>query len=710
MAKNSVLGHPNNVPNLAREGFNVSRLFTFTASTGMLLPAWYDLVNPGETLKGSPSFLLRTDNFLAPAMADVDIFCDVFYVPFKKILSSFGDWLMQIDDINTDFVDVSKFSQYLPTVYSQTSSDNPFAGFTKQEFDYILEPDSRSPRSDQWFDSFGFGLHRLMFHLGLNPQALFYNCWYDAGGDDSMVTTNAILDDYIGWFTSVACPNFSPYLFCAYQGIYYDYYRNSEFESNNVKAYNMDSIFNDGAQVLDLDGVWQSSNEDRKGMFNLRYRWRSKDYFTATRQSPLINSVSMLPNYAQYLSKVNQWLTEGNYNFMTRIYGTSEASAPFTQVGVELGGIFNVEGQADADLASLESGNAVWLDEVTKTFDVTGGETHNAGLNALYSWLSTGGVHRGTGSSSLNATEARFENPHSHNLGPNSAPVDVDGLGVQVEANLTTARIRTMFALEKLAKITQRAGKHYDDQVLAHFGVKLPKFYANEVYKIKSYHTTLGVQKVTSTSDTQGAALGEQAAVGYAVLDGTKNEFDFRAPDYGIVMCIWSCAPRYKYFEHFDKLALKTTLWDFYKPALDNLGSQPLFQYEDVWSTSLDNANQFSTAVDGWQWRFMESKIKADKVAPVFATNSKNPWTLTSLPQTFQYEGFVSPRDMNKLFNTQYNVAPYWPAAGSQQDYQTDYIDFAKNYLRDPFVIDFYMKCTKVSTMSTFGDMPLNGI
>lgn len=698
MAKNSVLGHPINVPNLAREGFNVSRLFTFTASTGMLLPAWYDLVNPGETLKGSPSFLLRTDNFLAPAMADVDIFCDVFYVPFKKILSSFGDWLMQIDDINTDFVDVNKFSQYLPTVYSGTSSDNPFAGFGKQEFNYILEPDSRSPRSEQWFDSFGFGLHRLMFHLGLNPQALFYNCWYDAGGDESMVTTNAILDDYVGWFTSVACPNFSPYLFCAYQGIYYDYYRNSEFESNNVKAYNMDSIFNDGAQVLDLDGVWQSSNEGRKGMFNLRYRWRAKDYFTATRQSPLINSVSMLPNYAQYLSKVNQWLTEGNYNFMTRINGTSEAVNPFTTVGVELGGNFDVDGQASVDISSLEVGNPQW-DNIVSSVKSLGGGAATGQLSSI-----------GGSLSSAQDGASRLEIPHSHPLYGGDTPVDTDGLGVYVNSNLTIARIRTMFALEKLAKITQRAGKHYDDQVLAHFGVKLPKFYANEVYKIKSYHTTLGVQKVTSTSDTQGAALGEQAAVGYAVLDGTKNEFDFRAPDYGIVMCIWSCSPRYKYFEHFDKLALKTTLWDFYKPALDNLGSQPLFLYEDVWSTTLDNANQFSTVVDGWQWRFMESKIKADKAAPVFATNSKNPWTLTSLPQTFQYEGFVSPRDMNKLFNTQYNVAPYWPAAGSEQDYQTDYIDFAKNYLRDPFVIDFYMKCTKVSTMSTFGDMPLNGI
>lgn len=679
----------------------------------MLLPAWYDLVNPGETLKGSPSFLLRTDNFLAPAMADVDIFCDVFYVPFKKILSSFGDWLMQIDDINTDFVDVNKFSQYLPTVYSGTSPDNPFAGFGKQQFDYILFPDSRSPRSEQWFDSFGFGLHRLMFHLGLNPQALFYNCWYDAGGDESMVVSNAILPDYKGWFTSVACPNFSPYLFCAYQGIYYDYYRNSEFESNNVKAYNMDSIFNDGAQVLDLDGVWQSSNEGRKGMFNLRYRWRAKDYFTATRQSPLINSVSMLPNYAQYLSKVNQWLTEGNYNFMTRINGTSEAVNPFTTVGVELGGNFDIEGQASADLASLDIGSPVYNDEdysilrrvglsgnfnANPLMSVPGGDSGDVAVNNTGSTLSATGYRQ------------RFETPHTHGFDGAAVPVDVNGLGIQVEANLTTARIRTMFALEKLAKITQRAGKHYDDQVLAHFGVKLPKFYANEVYKIKSYHTTLGVQKVTSTSDTQGAALGEQAAVGYAVLDGTKNEFDFRAPDYGIVMCIWSCAPRYKYFEHFDKLALKTTLWDFYKPALDNLGSQPLFFYEDVWSTTLDNANQFSTAVDGWQWRFMESKIKADKAAPVFATNSKNPWTLTSLPQTFQYEGFVSPRDMNKLFNTQYNVGVSWPAQGEQQGYTTDYIDFAINYLRDPFVIDFYMKCTKVSTMSTFGDMPLNGI
>ena len=175
----------------------------------MLLPVWYDLVNPGETLKGCPSFLLRSDNFLAPAMADVDLFCDVFYVPFKKILSNFGEWLMQIDDISSDFVDVSKFSQYLPTVYSETSDKNPFAGFDKTAFDKLLYPDSRSPRSSQWFDSFGFGLHRLMMHLGINPQALFYNCWYDAGGDADMVKSTAIMSDFKPILQQVCCPNFS---------------------------------------------------------------------------------------------------------------------------------------------------------------------------------------------------------------------------------------------------------------------------------------------------------------------------------------------------------------------------------------------------------------------------------------------------------------------------------------------------------------------
>lgn len=692
MAKQSVLGHPENTPHLSREGFSLDQQFTFTASVGHLLPVWYDLLNPGETIKGSPSFLIRTENFLAPAMADIDVYCDMFFVPMQKILSAFGEWFYQISDIKSDFIDVSKLSEYLPITYDHTDDHSPWSSMTKSCFNSVSPADARSPLQTQYFDSFGFGLHRLLFHFGLNPQSIFYPLWsFDNWQSEDQQT--GILGKFADEQYNVSCPNFCPYLFAAYQGIYYDYYRNSEFEGNQVKAYNLDTIFADGSQEIDMSTVLNGTPGGRRELFELRYRWRNKDYFMATRGTPLINGVSMLPGFQTHLAAVNQWLTQGiaqpmrsDGNTQYDIY--NQPANSFTQYGLNLLQSSSVGIQGSATLSGTTGTDYHRWHDVTEPTLSSGQVSSNPNADTL----TIPGVsnivhdHEVVGSATVSTTGTLSNTPF-----------------------VSTARIRTMFALEKLARITQRSGKHYDDQTLAHFGFKVNQGLSGEVYRIGSYHTMLGIQKVTSTADTQGAALGEQAGVGFGILDGRKKKFKFTAPCHGIVMCIWSAAPRYKYVNVVDKLGLKTKLWDFYKPSLDNLGSQPLFAFERIVGRSTSSADP-STAVVGWQWRFMESKVKYNRVAPVFVTTSKNPWSMVASPDTPIYEGQVSPTDLNDLLNAQYQVAPEWPADGTQQGYHTWVGQFVKAYLRDPFVVDFKMDCSKVSTMSTFGDVSLNGI
>lgn len=715
MAKNSVLGHPDNVPKLAREGFNLDKPFTFTSSCGQLLPVWQDILNPGETIKGSPSFLIRTDHFLAPAMADIDVFVDLFFVPLQKILSAFGEWFYQIDDIRTDYITPDNFSEYLPICKSQINEVNPFSNVGKEIFDKLMTDDLRSRYFVQKFDSFGFGLHRLLFHFGMNPQSIFFSLYDDYRNQDEQTATG-IISKFRDIQLDYSCPNFCPYWFAAYQGIYFDYYRNSEFESNNVKAYNLDSVFNDGSQVIDMDSVLaEGSPYGRRGMFELRYRWRGRDYFTATRSNPLINGISMLPSYSSRLNQVNQWLTQGSFSYFDRGGNQPGYDPDPDYAATVVGSSFGVNGGV-----SLTGAPAGELDNPVvgdATFDLVPSIVTNGVGGSLSVTKPVNLSQFGVGVSNLYIEESsianarlRLENPHSHTL---QAGLDLNKGTLAANASslngvINTAQLRTMFALEKLARVTQRAGKHYDDQTLAHFGFKVNKGLSGEVYKIKSWHSMIGIQKVTSTADTQGAALGEQAAVGAGYLDGRKQRFEFTAPCHGIVMCIFSIAPRYKYIGTVDKLSFKTKLWDFYKPSLDNLGSQPLFAFETAVKSNNDGSP--STAVVGWQWRFMESKVKFGTVAPVFATNSLNPWSMVATPETYIYEGKVSPMDLNLLINTQYDPAPDWPEEGQDQDHKTYVGNFATKYLRDPFKVDFLFNCTKVSTMSTFGDTPLNGI
>ena len=51
---------PNRSANLSRTGHDMSQEFTFTASTGMILPAYQDYLNAGETEYYSGDLICRT--------------------------------------------------------------------------------------------------------------------------------------------------------------------------------------------------------------------------------------------------------------------------------------------------------------------------------------------------------------------------------------------------------------------------------------------------------------------------------------------------------------------------------------------------------------------------------------------------------------------------------------------------------------------------
>lgn len=664
MANKSVLGNPSTVSKVGKEGFNMNQTFTFTASTGMLLPTWYDYLSPGEKVSGFPSFLLRSDPFLAPAMADLDCYVDVFFVPMNKIFSAFGEWFYQIDDLKSNFFDNTKFMDRLPIVESVSTDANPFSRLDSQTFEQVANTNLSLD-----FDNFGFGMHRLIMHLGRNPQSIF---WGIAKNDNDLPLNNDDASGVLSFYQSNAqaldSPKYSPWLEACYQAIYMDYFRPDLYETNDLNAYNLDTYFNDGTGKIPFNpsGTWKS-----RGIWNLRYRCKSADYFVAAKPAPLFAGTSMLPDAEDNLMRVNQWLTSGINPEEIYTPGGIPGINPGSTVGAKVP--VGVSGSVGFDRDKWDT---------------------------IYDNPLPAGVAVYTDSSAQNLYAGNEQLRHYHSLTVGSSG-----------ALLTTARLRTMFALEKLAKITYRAGKHYDDQTLAHFGYKVPQGISGEVYHLKSYHSPMIINRVISLAGTSSTPLGEQAANAAAMLNGAKDggKFSFTAPCHGVVMALFSIAPRYKYIFTQDKFGYKTKLWDFFKPALDNLGMQPLFSYELTHQKS--SAQLTDNSVIAWQWRFMEDKCKFDRVTCVFACPSKNPWSMVAKATAGSLDQIlVSPISLNAIFNVQYDPIPRSPVGDSQSQIPSTIGSFPAAYLRDPFTIDFVMKANKASYMSTYGDTPINGI
>ncbi len=271
--------------------------------------------------------------------------------------------------------------------------------------------------------------------------------------------------------------------------------------------------------------------------------------------------------------------------------------------------------------------------------------------------------------------------------------------GNELMTPITAPQLRTMFAIEKLAQITGRAGKHYDAQTLAHFGFEVPRGISGEVFRLGGQSQTLQIGEVVASATTQDSVLGELAGKAYSITQNAEDN-EFTAPADGIFMAIYSAVPELNYLSRFDKLNAKVNRYDFYLPEFDNLGLQPLFGYE-YWGT-LYNSTARSKVI-GWQYRYQESKSKYNTATTAFETGAAfADWTLhldmndqgIDLDEISLY---CNPKIMDTVFLVNYDVVPQRTSTASTSQISTDV------YGTDPLIIDFDFEVSKASYMSPYG-------
>ncbi len=253
---------------------------------------------------------------------------------------------------------------------------------------------------------------------------------------------------------------------------------------------------------------------------------------------------------------------------------------------------------------------------------------------------------------------------------------------------LNVPNIRTLFAIDKMLEITRRAGKHYDKQVAAHFGVSVPTGISGESFFLGSQESRIDIGDVIATAGTESDPLGRVGGKGYGFGQPDKP-ISFTAPSHGVLMCIYSCEPIVDYTQiGLDRLNSYVHASDFFIPEFDNLGMQPLFmyQYREPWT------NGFPTgAFTEWQYRYSELKCKYNRVFGSLSTSLRY-W----VPQIDGFESgtlssyFVRPDYLDDIMLVNYNS-------------KLDYSKLSDIYSTDPLIHEINFNVKKSSKMSTYG-------
>lgn len=255
-----------------RSGFDIGRKNAFTAKVGELLPVYWDISMPGDKYKFNVEYFTRTQPVETSAYTRLREYFDFYAVPLRLLWKSAPSVLTQMQDVNQ--LQALSFSQNL-TLGTYLPS------FTLDQFSsvlYRLNGGTYNPGTLSYLRNL-FGFNRADLSFKLLSYLGYGNIIKTLPATDSRwwstVLKNSSGSSYSQAYIQNNYVNLFPLL--AYQKIYQDFFRWSQWENSNPSSCNVDYF--SGVSPLLTPSLPDVSSDYWKSdtMFDLRYCNWNKD-------------------------------------------------------------------------------------------------------------------------------------------------------------------------------------------------------------------------------------------------------------------------------------------------------------------------------------------------------------------------------------------------------------------------------------------------
>lgn len=208
-------------------------------------------------------------------------------------------------------------------------------------------------------------------------------------------------------------------------------------------------------------------------------------------------------------------------------------------------------------------------------------------------------------------------------------PNDLDAIP-EIYADLTNAgsvsinTLREAIQIQGLLERDARGGTRYTEVIRSHFGVINPDFRLQRPEYIGGGRTPLQITPVAQTAPTEGQPVGALGAAGTAV---GSHSASYAATEHGYVIGLINVRSELSYQQGQHRMWSRQTRYDFYWPALADLGEQSILRKE-IYATA-DPTND--DAVFGYQERWHEYRTRTSEVVGIMrstATGTLDTWHL----------------------------------------------------------------------------------
>lgn len=379
----------------SRNGFDLSFKKNFTAKAGELLPVMVKEVLPGDSFKINLKSFTRTQPVNTAAFARMREYYDFFFVPYDLLWNKANTALTQMYDnpqhaVSLDptqnfvlsgempYITASDIATYLSVVYAGSGGV-----VSRNYFNY-----SRAELSAKLLEYLGYG----NFH----PYVTTENLDWDSA-------------------PLMADLNLNIFGLLAYQKIYADFFRDSQWERISPSTFNVDYLSGDNMKI-----DFSSTNfVNNYNFFDLRYCNWQKDLFHGVlprQQYGDVATVNFTPEGSLTFRNMRQ--TPVAAPEMMKSFASTDVT--LNSPGSENGFEFSILALRQAEFLQkwkeiTQSGNKDYKDQIEKHWGVSAGDT----VSEMCTYL--GGI-----SSSLDINEV----VNTNITGDNAADIAGKGTGV----------------------------------------------------------------------------------------------------------------------------------------------------------------------------------------------------------------------------------------------------------------------------------------
>lgn len=172
---------------------------------------------------------------------------------------------------------------------------------------------------------------------------------------------------------------------------------------------------------------------------------------------------------------------------------------------------------------------------------------------------------------------------------------------------VTINAFRQAFMIQTLLERDARGGTRYTELIRSHFGVINPDFRLQRPEYIGGGITPIQITPVAQTAPTEDAVLGTLGAAGTAA---GQHRASYAATEHGYIIGLINIRTELSYQQGLHKMWSRSTRYDFYWPALAQLGEQAVLTKEiySLGDAALDDV------VFGYQERWQEYRTRYSDV------------------------------------------------------------------------------------------------